>query len=161
MSQVLVIPGTPPSRQDLVEHRSWMGERAVLTDRRRRTKSGEAFRAHFTIYTYELSNPLGGQVLANVPYNCWSILPLFHLSRRGDFTGFAFTVVPPSREDKCKDDEREDGEDARKESGIGTAQQWTGQGLGHKSCEVLKRLTHDLRFLRDLLLRRSVENPER
>lgn len=60
-------------------------------------------------------------VLADLPYNCWRVFPLFNLSCRGDFTSFAIAVVVPNRENKCEDDEGEDGEDARKESTVGTA----------------------------------------
>jgi hypothetical protein len=68
----------------------------------------------------KLSNQLGGHVLVNSPYNCWGIFPLFYLSCCGEYTGFAIATVVPNRENKCDDDEREDGEDARKESTVGT-----------------------------------------
>lgn len=68
----------------------------------------------------KLSDQLGEQVLADLPYNCWGIFLLFSLSCLGHFTGFTITVMVPNCENKCEDDEREDGEDARKESAVGT-----------------------------------------
>jgi len=59
-------------------------------------------------------------MVADLPYNCWAIFPLFDVFRCDEFTGFAIATVVPNRENKCEDDEREDGEDARKESTIGT-----------------------------------------
>ena len=121
ISRDLLIARVPPSGYGPVDHVSWE-ECTGFIGRRRRTKSGEALRPHFTRFTSKLSNQLGEQILADVPYNCWAIFPLFDLSCRDDFTGFAIAVVVPNHENKCEDDEREDGEDARKECTVGTTQ---------------------------------------
>jgi hypothetical protein len=121
-----------PSGQGFAEHVSWVEERRLLKGRGRRTKSGEALRSHFTRPVGKLLNQLRGRVLTDLPHNCWAIFPLFDLSCGGEFAGFANVTLVPNREDKCENDEPEDGENACKEGRVDAAQHRLSSNLAQK-----------------------------